>query len=81
MRKFWTNLKHWQRVCAAIAVTIAAAGAVYQVVSTPILYFERTQNSIAGLSNRVDEISYKVDLLLGDKYRAATRKSRRDDAL
>lgn len=67
MPRFWAKLKKWHQVCAAILATVGVVAVFYELVSAPILYFERTQASIAGLSNRIDEISYKVDLLLGGR--------------
>jgi hypothetical protein len=51
-----------------MAAAISASGLIlvglFRVLVIPVLYFERTQVAISGLSNRVDEISYKLDILL-----------------
>lgn len=60
----WSRLTSGEKVCASFITICGALCLLYKIVSVPVLYMERMQNSVGYLSNRVDEISYKQDLLL-----------------
>jgi hypothetical protein len=64
MRSFWRELKKWQQMAAAIATISGVLYGAFSVIRIPILSSERTAVAITYLSNRVDEISYKQDIIL-----------------
>lgn len=60
----WSRLTNTEKLCGTFLAVCSVLYILFKFVSVPVLYMERMQNSVGYLSNRVDEISYKQDLLL-----------------
>lgn len=60
----WSTLSKWQKVSVAIVSIGTAVLFLVRMIAVPVIMWERTQSSISMLSNRVDEISYKQDVII-----------------